>query len=82
MKPDWASKKVEKKCFRVAVNGPPVMFSKEATRLLSQEHQRAVRIVKRIKREYWTSDNDSAAENALADVLAALERGRTTRSGK
>lgn len=75
----WAEKQAEKELTAKALDGSPVTW---AAHLLTNEHRRAVRIIKRLKQKaYFVEDTMDADQfdayiAALDDVLAALERGR------
>lgn len=85
----WAEKKVAKAVTGYQWNGrirkSTVTLPAIAVKLLLAEHQRAVRIVKaeieRVKKDQHTyhSEERCLILGSLETVLAALERGRTTR---
>lgn len=67
---DWAVKKAYKRLSDGWSGDAWCMGPGEAADLLIKEHQRAVRIVKRIaKKDHWCKEVCDA-------ILAALERGR------
>ena len=80
----WAEKKASgqtcPQCaeqYGMGDNGDIVHVS-SVVRLLHQEHQRSVRIVKRFIRQYAV-DRDLIERTVAQNILAALQRGRTGR---
>lgn len=74
--PDWAKRKL----LRLHTEGESeddyraCSIPLEAVaKLLRAERRKTVRLVKRLRFEYQSSDGSSAAENALNDLLAKLE---------
>ena len=85
----WAEEKVAKAVtgyqWNARIRKSTVTLPAIAAKLLLAEHQRAVRICKKLKQKaYFVEDTMDADQfdaytAALDDVAAALERGRTTR---
>ena len=74
-KPDWADKKVKKITWTRMVDGAQRCKPHEVANLLRAERRRVVRAVKKVQADY-SCDDECAAVNACADILAALKGGK------
>ena len=78
----WAARKVNTACNKFLKTYPIKPWTHYAAQALLAEHKRAVRVVKAEYDRSWKKEyvNEAYREgrlNALADVLAALKKGRT-----
>ena len=80
-KPDWAEKKVQRKCYYPVMGMPPMFSKPEVIELLRAEYKRALRVVAKVGgrtdiERYENSDYTRGYREACADILAGLRRGR------